>query len=284
MKLTHFIWVANGALLLAGVVAWVWPQAERDALRGELVAIRAAAREVERLREDNRRLATGAAPEGEVERLRADHAALGRLRDELAGLKGRAETKAGEAAAKGAERAPRVAADPVAPAGAGPVVPAAEWKNAGRATPTAALETLMWTAAGGDIEAMVGAIKLDYNGRIAAKAALEQMPDALRATYGTPERLVALLTMPNVPLGAMQVIKVDVSVPANTQNTEMAVMQVRLKTAEGRWEEKGLVLFRNPTNAEGWRFSVMVSAVQEYLAMLKAPVAVPGSAKGAGGK
>ena len=99
--------------------------------------------------------------------------------------------------------------------------------------------------------------------------------DSLRATYGTPERLVALLTMPNVPLGAMQVIKVDVSVPANTQNTEMAVTQVRLKSAEGRWEEKNLVLFRNPTNADGWRFSVMASAVQEYLAMLKTPLPMP---------
>ena len=275
MKSTSYIWGVNAVLLLAGGAVGLWPRVERDALRDEVAALRAEEREVGRLREAHRRLAAGAVPEAEVERLRADHTALARLRAELAGLKGRAETKAGAAAAKSSERATRVAPDPVAPAGAGPVVVAAEWKNAGRATPATALESLMWAAAGGDIEAMVGAIKLDFNAQIAAKAALAEMPEALRATYGTPERLVALLTMPNVPLGAMQVIKVDVSVPANTQNTEMAVTQVRLKSAEGRWEEKNLVLFRNPTNADGWRFSVMASAVQEYLAMLKTPLPMP---------
>lgn len=259
-------------LLLAGAAVWLWPGAERDALRDDVAALRAEEREVARLREENRRLLAGAVPEVEVERLRADHAALARMRDELAGLKGRAETKVGEATAKNSARVARVVPDPVAPAGAGPVVTAAEWKNAGSATPAAALESLMWAAAGGDIEAMVAAIKLDYNAVAAAKVGLAEMPEALRSTYGTPERLVALLTMPNVPLGAMQMIKVDVSTPANTQNLEMAVMQVRLKSAEGRWQEKGLVLFRNPTNSDGWRFSVQASAVQEYLVMLKAPV------------
>ena len=81
--------------------------------------------------------------------------------------------------------------------------------------------------------------------------------------------------MPNVSLGAMQVIKVDVSTPANTQNLEMAVMRVRLKSVEGTWQEKGLVLFRNPANEEGWKFSVQASAMQEYLAMLKTPLPMP---------
>lgn len=269
--------------MVVGLAIWFWPRAGHDILRGEVAALRAELRAAGELKEEHRRFVTGAPSEAEVERLRAGHAALVRLRDELAGLKGRADKQAGEAAAKTtADRASRVTPDPAAPAGAGPVVSAEEWKNAGRTTPAAALESLMWAAAGGDIETMVAAISLNYDSRVLAKARLAEMPEALRESYGTPERLVALLTMPNVPLGAMQVIKIDVSVPANTQNTEMAVMQVRLKSAEERWQEKTLVLFRNPTNADGWRFAVQTPAVAEYLAMLKAPAVVTGG--GAGGK
>ena len=270
MKSRHILWTVNGLLLVAGVGAWFWPRAEMETLHRARAALRADRDEVERLREMRGQLVASLGPAGEVEQLQSDPGELARLKEELTRLKERAAKKM--VSANGEKG---TSADPAAPVGAGPVVTAGEWKKAGTASPAATLETLMWAAAGGDIEAMVGAIKLDYNCRLAANAALAEMPEALRATYGTPERLVALLTMPNVPLGAMQVIKVDVSTPANTQNLEMAVMRVRLKSVEGTWQEKGLVLFRNPANEEGWKFSVQAAAVQEYLAMLKTPLPTP---------
>lgn len=268
MKATKLIFAVNGGLLLVAAGVWLWPRGDDEMLRRELVALRREQREVERMRAENQRLAMTLGSAGEVERFQSDRAALERLKAELAQLKQPAEKKAVSAVTE-----KRMATDPKAPAGAGPVMPAGEWKNAGRVTPAATLETLMWAAAGGDVDALAAACWVPPSAIAAVKVWLDGLTDEARANYGSPERLVAMLTSSHVPLGAMQVIKEEIS-PASgsSPNMETALLRVRLKSTDGRWEDKGLMLYRNTSTQEGWRFSVPASAVEEYLAMLKAPV------------
>lgn len=279
MKSTTFLLTVNGALLAAALGNWLWPRPEIEVLRRELAGLKAEAGEAARWREENRRLTAVALPEAEMARLRAERAALPGLRAEAAGVaaqrSGPGPKPETTSVAKGAP------ADPPAPAGAGPVRPAGEWKNTGRLTPTATLETLLWAAAGGDLETLASTCWIPPAARAKAQSLLDSLPEAQRANYGTPEQLVAALTLAQVPVGAMQVVKVETSVNKDSPTTETSVIEVRLKSAEGGWQEKTLILFRNTTADAGWRFSVPVSAVESYLATLKAPAT---TAAGTGGK
>jgi predicted aminopeptidase len=95
MKLSHRS--GAGLLLIVALVAGVtwWLQAqEAEALRAELALLRDERGEFLRLSAENRRLTADQPPPAEVERLRADRAAILRLRAEIETLKAAAEMRA----------------------------------------------------------------------------------------------------------------------------------------------------------------------------------------------
>ncbi|MBL9186801.1 MAG: hypothetical protein JNK23_04935 [Opitutaceae bacterium] len=75
-----------GALVAAGGVGLFSQWRQTLALRAELKLARATMTELEQLREENQRLRARQIPAAELDRLRADHAALPRLRRELEAL------------------------------------------------------------------------------------------------------------------------------------------------------------------------------------------------------
>lgn len=78
-------WISVGLLGLAavsGAALWLQRQAAAD-LRDEIALLRGDQRELARLRVENQRLSAAQPATGEVERLRADRAAVGRLRAEI---------------------------------------------------------------------------------------------------------------------------------------------------------------------------------------------------------
>ena len=88
-------WLAALLLALAvvaGVALWLQRQAASQ-LRDEIALLREQNRELARLRAESQRLAAALPPAGELERLRADHAAVARLRGEIAGLRARVEQR-----------------------------------------------------------------------------------------------------------------------------------------------------------------------------------------------
>jgi hypothetical protein len=85
------------------------------------------------------------------------------------------------------------------------LIPASEWKNIGRATPEAALETAMWAAVGGDMDALAEAIHLDPDTRAKIEEAMQGLPERLRGQYGTPERLLAFMVARDIPATAMRI-------------------------------------------------------------------------------
>ena len=85
----RFIAFASAIVLITGT-GTVFQRSESRALRLELQEAKRAAAEIARLRIENERLQSQQIPAAELDRLRADHAALSRLRSELNELKKRA--------------------------------------------------------------------------------------------------------------------------------------------------------------------------------------------------
>lgn len=92
-----------GALAVFAGAAWWLQTQEADVLRGEIALLREERGELSKLRDENRRLATQATPADEMARLRADRAAIGRLRAEIETLRAKTEATASkvEAAKRG---------------------------------------------------------------------------------------------------------------------------------------------------------------------------------------
>jgi hypothetical protein len=67
----------------------------------------------------------------------------------------------------------------------------AEWRNVGRATPAAALETLLWAFYVKDLDIVADSHAFNESDRRILDTWFASFSDAVRARYGTPERLLA---------------------------------------------------------------------------------------------
>jgi type II secretory pathway pseudopilin PulG len=177
--LTLVLLVAGAAIAagwMAGQATAARLQAERDALR-------------------NRR--------SELLRLQAEHQ---RLRDAMLEAMRRASVR--EAAA--ARVLPPAPIEPAVIAASTRLVPGEwaasnTWANRGQTTATAAVETLLWAAAGGDVPALTALLELDDVTRSKAADLLGRLPAEARQTFGSPEGLIAIATMKNIPQTEAQV-------------------------------------------------------------------------------
>ena len=257
MRTARWRFIGLGAVAAAmGVALFVQREALAQ-LRSERDAARAEAGELAALQATNRRLTAAEIPAAELNALRADHAALARLREEIGSLQQRT----------------RVAAAPLQPQRP-KQVPASEWRNAGRATPVTTVETALWAAAGGNVEMLADAIHLEGAAREKAEAILARLPDATRAQYSTPERFVALFTAKDIPIDGNMVM-IEQKAQGADDASVTVVLQSEVKTGpdgrQGRTSRgQVLSLHRHP---DGWKLMVPESAVEKYGERLKAPAA-----------
>ncbi len=86
------------------------------------------------------------------------------------------------------------------PLSLGQWTPATSWKNHGNATATAAIQTVLWAAAGGDVSTLQSLLELDPATRTKAEEILARLPIDARNSFGTPEALIAAATVKNIPL------------------------------------------------------------------------------------
>jgi hypothetical protein len=237
--------IAFGAVVIATVLAF-----RQHALHERRAAVedaREQQRRCELLRAEQLALRQAQPSPGELDALRTDRAAIDALRAEVRALRDRRGSAP-----------PAAAMVPEKPAC--PLVPVSAWKNAGHATPEATLETALWAAATGDVDALAQLLLLEPDARQRAQALLDRLPDAARAQYTTPERLVALLTAKQVPLGAMQLVA---TMP---QGPETRLLRVRLHSPEG-WARTTSVAARGA--AGDWRLVVPGPAVDRLAAQLQ---------------
>jgi hypothetical protein len=122
------------------------------------------------------------------------------------------------------------------------LTPASEWKNAGKATPAAAIETTLWAAVGGDVETIANSIGLTDAGRREADAMWAQVSDQTRAQYGSPEKLLALMIAQQAAgvtgmqmLGQKELGPDDVGV------------RMRFGNEQGKTKEDSFLLHRSPS-------------------------------------
>jgi hypothetical protein len=241
------------ALGVAGVIGW-----QRLSV-AELRQERAAAAELRldalAAEAENRRLAGLLPADAELGRLRATAAEVAKREAEVFAL--RRDLARPEELTPGSDRF-----------AVGATVPAGDWRNAGAATPAAALETVLWAAAGGDVAAFAGRLQLGKDSRAAAEALQATLPETMRVHGRTPEELVAFLALRDVPLGAATVRRWYDADAASQQVT------VELAAPDGVTKETNLVFARAN---DGWKLSVTEPVVARYAAMLKA--GAPGEGK-----
>lgn len=267
-----------GAMALAVVALLVWQQRGVAALRQEVGVEReravASALEAAELAG----LAARQPSPGELARLRADREALRKLRAEIESLKVAAKSSAGRPAPTAAPvaRAAEGGAEPTfAP---GRMAKAEEWTNAGHATPAAAFETLLWAAAGGDLEVLARSLAIAAGDRAQVEAVWREVSAATRAEFGTPERLFAALTAKDVPIGSAQVFHQAVLKPGEwgaPAGTERAVVAARITDAEKKGKT---IAFQLERADDGWRVLLPGAAIRQYRDALR------GAAPASGGK
>ncbi len=131
--------------------------------------------------------------------------------------------------------------------------PASTWRNQGRGTPEAAVETMLWAAAGGDVSAIKDTLVLAPDARSKATEILTNLPTASQQ-YATAEDLTAVVVAGKVPLDSAQIV-------AHQQSQDDRVTEyLRLKDSGGRTRQVYLSLQKA---SSGWQIIVPRGAVEE---------------------
>lgn len=176
-------------LAVAAVLAarWMAARAEAERLRAESDALRGRSTELARLQAEQRR-----------------------LQDALADAMRRAALR--DAAAAEAPIAPPASPKPTRLV-LGEWAGSDTWADRGQATASAAVETALWAAAGGDVHALAGLLELDGPTRVKAAELLARLPADAQQAFGSPEGLIAIATMKAIPLTEAQVVWFNETAP-----------------------------------------------------------------------
>jgi hypothetical protein len=249
-NLRAFVIIAFLAAGILGVLGWQRSTA-RD-LRAELVRQRTHAAEMARHAEATNRTHMQGNEEA-IEQTRTDRLAVDQLITKLDALRQRAE------AFDEARQRAQPTKEPHSIVGN--VLAFTLWKNAGRATPEASLETALWASANGDIDTLSNLMVFDPEARHEAVTLFTELPANLRQEFVSPERLVAVLAAKDVPLGSAAILN-QWPTPNETK------LSVQIFDAEGK-HRKALLTARS--DDAGWRFVVPTNAVKRYADWLRAP-------------
>jgi hypothetical protein len=193
-------------------------------------------------------------PSAEEVEIQAEQAAVAQLRTQLESMQRRVREVA----------AAQTGAPTETPPLRGNVVPYSLWRNRGRATPAAALETALWSSAHGDINTLTTLLVFDAEARNEASTLFASLPAQIRQQFVSPERLVAVLAAKDVPLGSATILN-ETPTPTETK------VAAQIFDPEGK--QKMAVLSLRPDDA-GWRFVVPPKAVKRYADWLRAPPSV----------
>jgi len=236
---------------IGGMVVWHHHETTSE-LRAEIATLRA---DVQALRARPAEAKPSAAlPNPELDAARAE---IAQLQDQVAGL-----TKATQTLTRMAQSAPATpaAAAPASKYDGVPtrLKPIAALTNAGRQNPNAALETLLWAAAGGEVEAVADGIEFSPTGRERADQMFAQLSDDTRAKYGTPEKLLALMIAQNAAtLTGMQVLG-----QREMDQPDQVGMRIRFGNDQGQTKEDSFLLHRGTDGT--WRLMVSENTVDKF--------------------
>jgi hypothetical protein len=242
-------WLVPAGVGMLLVLGLGWQRLLLEPARAEREVLRDRQRDLARLRAEGERLRRDQISDAELARWRADRAAIGRLRDEVSAVQTAAEVQQQARAARAAERF-----------ALGQRMASAEWRQAGAASPAAALETVLWAAAGGEVDVFAQRIQFDPAGRQAAQALWEGLAPAERARHASPAHLLAFLSIRDIPIGSA-------TVESWGRATGMVQpVGVRLAGEGVKPRSVNLVFVRA---GEEWKLHATAAAVAKYAAVLR---------------
>jgi hypothetical protein len=140
------------------------------------------------------------------------------------------------------------------------LIPVGALKNAGKATPEAAAETLLWAAAGGDVDLLADSIVFTPTARAKADAWFAGLSANTRQQYGTPEKVIALMVAKDAAgFGGMQVLGQRELAP------DAVGLRLRFASSEGKTKDDNFLMHRS---ADGWRLVLPDAALDRFARQL----------------
>ena len=250
--------IGVGAIALAAVGVTVWLQ-HRDsvALRREIMLLRADRVGATQPRELGSTIAADG-PRGRAtpdEATTVDQSELRKLREEIGALRKSTQelTQFAQAAQAAAALKGLGATETTVPT---KLTAAEDLRNAGKGTPEAATETLLWAAFSGDVDTLSNALVFTPTAREKAKAWFSSLSEATQKEYGSPEKVMALMIANDAAgLSGMQVIGQKEVSPDNVG------VRVRFGSTDGLTKDDNLLMRRV---SDGWRMVVPDAAVEKF--------------------
>jgi hypothetical protein len=138
--------------------------------------------------------------------------------------------------------------------------------DAGRATPEAAFQTLIWAAMKGREPEMAACVSLDAAARAKAESVLATLSAEARTKFGTPEQLVGLF----FSHGLLESTALQF-VPSSVNDGDHVTLAVRVR-ANGRENETKIPMVRS---ADGWSMAVTEKQIDVIRRGLTAETATP---------
>lgn len=140
------------------------------------------------------------------------------------------------------------------------LLPVAELRNSGLATPESAAQTLLWAAVAGDLDAIAGSLTLTPAARQKADEWFSRQSDETRRQYGNPEKLMALMLARDAGrLSGMGVLGQD------TLGSDDTILRLRFASEDGKTKDDTLPFHRS---AAGWQLQLSERAVERLARQL----------------
>lgn len=260
MHAPRWPYIVVGLLLVCTTATLFWQHRQSVALQVEIDRRRNDARVRAQLLAENLQLHEASLHAKDLDELQAERVAVDSLRNDLAAIELRAQTAA------------RKPARPLPTPWTGPGLPdsplmqgevtAAQWRDAGAATPQAAFESALWAAADGDVKALADLLTLHPDARAKAEDYFATLPAALKTELGSAGQLLALLTAKDVPLGSARITGM---LPTNESRARLIT---QLTDTNG---QKKNVSFNFLAENGRWRIVVPAEVVAKYRDRLSAP-------------
>lgn len=245
------------AVLAAGAAAFFVQRADNRAMRQEISLLRA---EVSSTSAAARRRADAAPAPQMTAMVTADRAYTATedvtsLKEELVAL--RKSTQDLTRLAQAAQLKQSLEADSAKPVN---ITPAAALKNAGKGSPEATAETILWAAVGGDVDTLANALEFTPGARAQADAWFAGLSPSTREQYGSPEKVIALMIAKDAAaLNGMQVLGQREVAP------DTIGMRLRFASNDGKTKDDNLLMHRA---SDGWRLLLPEQTLTKFAKQL----------------
>jgi len=147
-----------------------------------------------------------------------------------------------------------------------PASPVADFRNEGRATPLAALQTFAWACDRGDSATVAGMLYFEGGGRAKVEAFMAALPATARGPWRSPEEMAAALLTSrnmNLPFPTARILQTAATEPVG----EGKVVMLLPGTTKERTEFQ--------KDVSGWKYVVTEEVVDAYIAKARSGPASP---------